>query len=113
MTTHTTKINILDVLDRIEVELKKLYAAEPIYGFISKKYLKCGKSNCKCSQGEQFQHGPYYYFRQEPDYNYKNYLGKEIPSIILEKIEIGQLVRKLEKKRKIYEGFLTEIAKID
>ncbi len=48
----------------------------------------------------KYQHGPYYYLREEPEYKYAKYLGKKVPETIRGRIEIGVRIRELEKKHK-------------
>lgn len=87
-------------LKEINSRLLELYAMEPIFGIISVKYIKCGKKNCKCNNNSKYKHGPYFYLRQEPDYKYTRYLGKRIPDDIKRRIETGNAIKKLEKKKK-------------
>lgn len=108
------------VVDALEQELKKinreifqLYQMEPIFGFISVKYIKCGKKNCKCKKNPKYKHGPYYYLRQEPEYKYNRYLGKEVPKEILERIRIGERIRDLERKKLEIEKALMQVKKIE
>ncbi|UJG39957.1 MAG: hypothetical protein K9W45_08880 [Candidatus Heimdallarchaeum aukensis] len=98
--------NILEQLIEESRELEKKIATlsrKPyIIGFISKKYIKCGKKNCKCQTNKNYYHGPYYYLRKEPDYKYRTYLGKTIPENIEEEIKTGILLKEaMERKRKI------------
>src|SRR5687767_12709900 len=39
----------------------RLGRAELASGYLRKKYLTCGKAECRCAQGNK--HGPYYYLR--------------------------------------------------
>ena len=93
------KINLLNAIEAIEHQRITLMGKDPIFGFITSKYVKCGKKNCKCSKGEKFGHGPYFYLRLEPDYKYKKYLGKKIPDSIEERVEVGRTIKELEKRK--------------
>ncbi|MHA1302420.1 MAG: DUF6788 family protein [Candidatus Heimdallarchaeaceae archaeon] len=90
------------VSHELEKEIEKLSNQEHIFGLISSKYIRCGKNNCKCAFGKQYYHGPYFYLRREPDYKYREYLGKEVPQSIKEQVEVGNKLKEtLRKKRKI------------
>jgi len=93
------KINLLNAIEAIENQTISLMDKDPIFGFITSKYVKCGKKNCKCTKGEKFGHGPYYYLRLEPDYKYRKYLGKKIPVSIEEKLEVGRTIKELERRK--------------
>ena len=93
------QIDLLEIVKDIDEEIRNLSSRDPIFGFISTKFIKCGKKNCKCNFNTKNLHGPYYYLRIEPKYKYTNYLGKKIPQIIKERIEIGSSIKNLEKKR--------------
>lgn len=32
-------------------------------GYIEKTKVKCGKKNCRCSENDDYRHGPYFYYR--------------------------------------------------
>jgi hypothetical protein len=99
------RIDILNAINEIDNRLELLGRNDPIFGFVSSKYIKCGKSNCKCEQGGQYLHGPYYYLRMEPDYKFGKYLGKRIPSAIGEGIDVGRKIKGLLiKKKKLLES---------
>lgn len=87
-------------IKRIEIRVEMLMQKEPIFGFISEKWIRCGKKNCKCRKGREYYHGPYYYLRTEPEYKYNNYIGKKIPNNIENRIKVGNTVSKLERKKK-------------
>lgn len=91
---------IIEIIKSIESEIQELTWKDPIFGFITKKYTRCGKENCKCAKSIKYQHGPYYYLREEPEYKYVKYLGKKVPETIRSRIEIGVIIRELEKKHK-------------
>ncbi len=94
------KKEIIETIKSIEREIQELTWRDPIFGFITKKYTKCGKENCKCAKSIKYQHGPYYYLREEPEYKYVKYLGKKVPETIRGRIEIGVRIRELENKHK-------------
>ncbi len=94
------KQEIIEIVKSIESKIQELTWKDPIFGFITKKYTRCGKENCKCAKSIKYQHGPYYYLREEPEYKYAKYLGKKVPETIRGRIEIGVRIRELEKKHK-------------
>jgi len=94
------KQEIIEIIKSIENEIQELTWKDPIFGFITKKYTRCGKENCKCAKGIKHQHGPYYYLREEPEYKYVKYFGKKVPETIRSRIEIGVIIRELEKKHR-------------
>ncbi|MBY9000654.1 MAG: hypothetical protein KGD64_07055 [Candidatus Heimdallarchaeota archaeon] len=94
------RIDVLNTINEIENRLEMLGRDEPIFGFVSSKYIKCGKQNCKCEQGKQYLHGPYYYLRMEPEYRYSKYLGKRIPTNIEGRIDVGNRIKDLIRKKK-------------
>ncbi len=83
------KQEIIEIVKSIESKIQELTWKDPIFGFITKKYTRCGKENCKCAKSIKYQHGPYYYLREEPEYKYAKYLGKKVPETIRGRIEIG------------------------
>ncbi len=102
---NNLRIDILNAINEIENRLELLGRNDTIFGFVSSKYIKCGKVNCKCERGGQYMHGPYYYLRMEPEYKYSRYLGKKIPSVITEGIDIGKRIKNLSgKKKKLLEA---------
>ena len=102
---NNLRIDMLNAINEIENRLEILGRNDPIFGFVSSKYIKCGKKNCKCERGGQYLHGPYYYLRMEPEYKYSKYLGKKIPSTIGEGIDVGKRIKNLiVKKRKLLES---------
>lgn len=94
------KINLLDAIKDIDTQIQFLSQQDPLFGFISSKYIKCGRENCRCKQNPKALHGPYFYLRLEPDYKFSKYLGKKIPPTIKERISVGTNIKNLEKKRK-------------
>ena len=94
------KQEIMEIIKSIENKIQELTWKDPIFGFITKKYTRCGKENCKCAKSIKYQHGPYYYLREEPEYKYVKYLGKKNPKTIRDRIERGVIIRELEKKKK-------------
>jgi hypothetical protein len=94
------KSSIQNNIQEIEKQIDSLMIEEPLFGLISMKHIRCGKKTCKCAHGEKFLHGPYYYLRLEPDYKYKKYLGKRVPDSIQNRIEAGNMIKNLEKKKK-------------
>lgn len=106
------KTSILDNIQTIEKQIDSLMIEDPLFGLISMKHIRCGKSNCKCTQGERFYHGPYYYLRLEPDYKYKKYLGKRVPGSIQERLEAGNKIRELEKQKKKFTDSLKQLESI-
>jgi hypothetical protein len=102
---NNLRIDILNAINEIDNRLEILGRNDTIFGFVSSKYIKCGKVNCKCERGGQYMHGPYYYLRMEPEYKYSRYLGKKIPSAITEGIDIGKRIKNLGvKKKKLLEA---------
>lgn len=97
---NNLRIDILNAINEIENRLEILGREDPIFGFISIKHIKCGKENCKCHQGDQFLHGPYFYLRIEPNYKYSKYLGRKVPMIIENRIDTGNKIKALLKKKK-------------
>lgn len=97
--TSQIQVDLLDIVNDIESQIKRLSLQNPIFGFITPKFIKCGKKNCKCHFNTKDLHGPYYYLRLEPDYKYNKYLGKEVPITIKERVEVGSSIKNLEKKR--------------
>lgn len=110
MINNTSVSRLKEAIEAIEKHIQELNTRDPIFGFISPKYIKCGKLNCKCIQGDKNLHGPYFYLRQEPDYSYKRYLGKKIPGNIRDRINIGKEIKKLEKHKKKINELLEKIA---
>ncbi|MHA1686875.1 MAG: DUF6788 family protein [Candidatus Heimdallarchaeaceae archaeon] len=107
---------MVDIIESLKTEIEKidkkileLYAMNPIFGFISAKYVKCGKKNCKCNYDSKYRHGPYYYLRQEPEYKYMHYLGKKIPLDIKRRLDIGKSIKKLERKKLQIQHLLEQI----
>ncbi|MHA1396980.1 MAG: DUF6788 family protein [Candidatus Heimdallarchaeaceae archaeon] len=96
---------------QIENQIYQLSLKDPIFGLISAKFVKCGKKNCRCARGGKYRHGPYYYLRQEPDFNFRRYLGKKIPKSIEQKIEIGREIKRLEKEKRKIEKIITALRK--
>ncbi len=103
------KINLSNAIEAIEHQRIILMSRDPIFGFITSKYVKCGKKNCKCTKGEKFGHGPYYYLRLEPDYKYKKYLGKKIPGSIKERVEVGRTIKELEKREEKIKNLISRL----
>ena len=103
------KTSILDNIKEIEEQIDSLIVEDPLFGLISMKHVKCGKHNCKCAHGEKFYHGPYYYLRLEPDYKYRKYLGKRVPGSIQNRLEVGNKIKELEKKKKKFSDSLREL----
>lgn len=102
---NNLRIDILNAISEIDNRLELLGKNEPIFGFVSSKYIKCGKINCKCEQGGKHLHGPYFYLRMEPEYKFSRYLGKRIPVYIEEGIDVGKKIKDLLiKKRKLLES---------
>ncbi|MHA1345061.1 MAG: DUF6788 family protein [Candidatus Heimdallarchaeaceae archaeon] len=102
---NNLRIDTLNAINEIENRLEILGRNDPIFGFVSSKYIKCGKKNCRCERGGQDLHGPYYYLRMEPEYKYSKYLGKKIPSTIGEGIDVGKRIKSLiVKKKKLFES---------
>ncbi len=97
--TSQIQVDLLDIVNNLESQIQHLSLQEPIFGFISPKYIKCGKKNCKCNFNTKDLHGPYFYLRLEPEYKYTKYLGKQVPRTIRERIDIGYTIKDLEKKR--------------
>ena len=106
------KIDLSGAISTIENQISLLAQKDPIFGLISSKRIRCGKENCKCSKGERFYHGPYYYLRLEPDYKYRKYIGKKIPNSLEERIEAGNEIKKLEKKKKKIQKAISNLEKI-
>lgn len=98
--TSQIQVELHEIVNDIDGEIKQLSLQDPIFGFITPKYIKCGKKNCKCHFNTKDLHGPYYYLRLEPEYRYNRYLGKKIPSTVKERVEIGLTIKNLEKQRK-------------
>ena len=96
---------------QLDSEIEQLEKNEHIFGLISAKYISCGKKNCRCAKGKEHFHGPYFYLRKEPDYKYKEYLGKRIPKEIQEKVEIGKKIKQLEKRKKRIDQTITKLGK--
>lgn len=94
------KINLLDAIKDIENEIKTLSQQDPLFGFISPKFIKCGRENCKCKQSPKGLHGPYFYLRLEPEYKFSKYLGRKVPTGMKERISVGDNIKELERKRK-------------
>ena len=107
---RTLKQEIIEITKSIESKIQELTRKDPIFGFITKKYTRCGKENCKCAKSIKYQHGPYYYLREEPEYKYVKYLGKKIPKTIRSRIDTGVIIRELEKKK---EKLLQSIEKLN
>ena len=97
--TSQIKGDLLEIISDIDKQIQHLSRQDPIFGFISPKFVKCGKKNCKCHFNTKDLHGPYFYLRLEPEYKYNKYLGKEIPRNIKERVDIGSTIKNLEKKR--------------
>ncbi len=97
--TSQIQADLLNIIDDIDKQIENLSLHDPIFGFISPKFIKCGKKNCKCHFNTKDLHGPYFYLRLEPEYKYNKYLGKEIPRTIKERVKIGSTIKTLEKKR--------------
>ncbi len=97
--TSQIQVDLLDIIGDIDKQIESLSSHNPIFGFITPKFVKCGKKNCKCHFNTKDLHGPYFYLRLEPEYKYNKYLGKEIPRVIKERVEIGSTIKRLEKKR--------------
>jgi hypothetical protein len=106
------RIDILNAINEIENRLELLGRNDTIFGFVSSKYIKCGKENCKCERGGQYLHGPYYYLRMEPEYKYSKYLGKKIPSAITEGIDVGKRIKNLIVKKKKLSKALENLEKL-
>ncbi len=106
------KIDLSSAISAIENQISLLVQSDPIFGLISSKRIRCGKENCKCAKGQRFFHGPYYYLRLEPDYKYRKYIGKRIPSSIEERIEVGNEIKILERKKKKIQKALFNLEKI-
>jgi len=102
---------IRNQIRNIEIKISELYKKEPIFGIITKKHIKCGKKNCKCNIDPRYMHGPYYYLRIEPNYKYKKYLGRKIPTEILERTKIGAEIKKLEDLKKRLTKILQKLEK--
>ena len=102
---------LIKTSEELENEIKILSKEEHIFGLISEKYIKCGKKNCKCTQGKAYHHGPYYYLRREPKYNYREYLGKTVPFDVESKIDLWKKIRYLERKKKKIEKTLDKLGK--
>ena len=80
---------------------------------IRMKYIRCGKSSCRCNRGKK--HGPYYYLREYiPGTGSRDrYLGKKIPEgcyydervdlirIIGKEFDLPLLRKKLNDKREL------------
>jgi len=45
-------------MERIKKEIVALNGI--LVGSINKRFGPCGKTNCRCSKGEEYWHGPYY-----------------------------------------------------
>ena len=103
------KINLLDALKDIEHQIKSLSQQDPLFGFISSKYIKCGRENCKCKQSPKALHGPYFYLRLEPEYKFSKYLGRKVPSGMKDRISVGSNIKELERKRKKLSSTLDNI----
>jgi len=106
------KTSIINNISEIEQQIDSLMIEDPLFGLVSMKHIRCGKSNCKCAHGEKFYHGPYYYLRLEPDYKYRKYLGKRVPGSIQERLEAGKKIRELEKKKKKFNDSLKQLESI-
>ena len=106
------KVDLSNAISAIENQISVLVQSDPIFGLISSKRIRCGKENCKCSKGERFFHGPYYYLRLEPDYKYNKYIGKRIPGSMEERIEVGNKIKELEKRKKKIQKALSNLEKI-
>jgi len=94
------KINLQDAIKDLDYQIQSLSQQDPLFGFISSKYIRCGRENCRCKQSPKSQHGPYFYLRLEPEYRFTKYLGKRIPDAVEERIIIGSTIKELERKRK-------------
>lgn len=106
------RIDLIDTIADISKQIETLSQQDPLFGFISEKYIRCGKKNCKCHQSSKSQHGPYFYLRLEPQYKFTRYLGKQIPQPIRERLKIGDTIKDLEKKRKKISETLSKIEAI-
>jgi len=111
-TISNLKIDLLNAIEALERQIEMLMGNNPIFGLISSKYIKCGKENCKCAQGEKYYHGPYHYLRLEPTYKYVKYLGKKVSGMIIERIETGKTIKQLEKKKQGIVESLKDLEKL-
>ncbi len=103
------RIDLLYAIDDINKQIETLAQQDPLFGFVSEKYIRCGKKNCKCQRSSKSNHGPYFYLRLEPQYKFNKYLGKKIPGNIQERIDIGVAIKELERKRKKIADTLAKI----
>ncbi len=64
-------------LAEVEAEMGRLLEEMPP-GAVRAKYVRCGRSGCRCQDGQP--HGPYYVARQRRDGRIEEtYLGREAP----------------------------------
>ncbi len=106
------RIDLLDTINDLAEQIDVLARQDPLFGFISEKFIRCGKTNCKCHQSSKSHHGPYFYLRLEPQYKFTKYLGKQIPGTIQEKLDLGEAIKELEKKKKKISETLTKIESV-
>ncbi len=106
---NEAKINLLDAIKDIENQIQSLSQQDPLFGFISTKYIKCGRESCKCKQSPKALHGPYFYLRLEPEYKFSKYLGRKVPAGMKDRISVGTNIKELERKRKRLTSTLDDI----
>jgi hypothetical protein len=111
-TINNLRIDLINAVEDLEKQIEMLMGNNPIFGLISSKYIKCGKENCKCAQGEKYYHGPYHYLRLEPSYRYSKYLGKRVSGTIIERIEIGRKIKQLKKRKQGIVESLKDLEKL-
>ena len=63
-------------------------------GSVSERYMKCGQSECRCQEGLQARHGPYYSLtRAQGGQTRSRYLTSEQAALARRQVETGQRFR--------------------
>ena len=63
-------------------------------GSVSERYMKCGQSECRCQEGLQARHGPYYSLtRAQGGKTRSRYLTSEQAALARRQVETGQQFR--------------------
>lgn len=84
-------------IDEIEKQLSEIDIKMNLKGGIFFKYIKCGKPNCRCENGEK--HGPYPHLQWWDGEKIKTkYLNKKNYPIYKRELEKGKLKEELERK---------------
>jgi hypothetical protein len=64
-------------------------------GSVSKRFMKCGRKQCRCHQDAQARHGPYYSLtRMEGGKTRSRYLNAQQAALAEQQIEAGQAFRR-------------------